>query len=79
MQSIRLNINENAYQRVIEFLKVFNSDEVVIITEDETFISNQNYLRKELNEINNGDEEFLNQEEFETSLNEVISKHENRL
>jgi hypothetical protein len=79
MQTIRLNINENAYQRVLESLKSFNSDELEIIHEDPIFSANQSYLQKELDEINNGKEEFLSQEEFESSMNEVIYKHESLL
>lgn len=79
MLTVRLNINENALDRVMQTLNAFTSDELVVITEDQNYLANQKYLHKELEEINTGNSEFVSHEELESSLNEVISKYESRL
>lgn len=79
MLTVRLNIKENALDRVMQSLKAFTSDEVEIIKEDQNFLANQNYLHKELEEINNGKNDFLSHDELESSLNEVITKYEDHL
>lgn len=79
MLTVRLNIKENVLDRVMQSLNAFTSDEVVIINEDQSFLANQNYLHKELEEINSGNVEFISHEELDSSLNEVIAKYEGRL
>jgi hypothetical protein len=79
MLTVRLNIKENVLERVMQSLNAFTSDEVVIINEDQSFLANQNYLHKELEEINSGNVEFICHEELDSSLNEVIAKYEGRL
>jgi len=79
MLTVRLNIKESALDRVLQSLNAFTSDEVVIIKEDQNFLANQNYLHKELEEINAGNAEFVSHEELESSLDEVIAKYEDCL
>ena len=79
MLTVRLNIKENALDRVMQSLKAFSSDELVVINEDQNYLTNQKYLHNELEEINSGNAEFVSHEELESSLNEVISKYEDRL
>ncbi len=79
MLTIRLNIKENAVDRVMQTLNAFTSDELVVINEDQNYLANQKYLHKELEDINKGNAEFVSHEELESSLNEVISKYEDRL
>ena len=79
MLTVRLNIKENALDRVMQSLNAFSSDELVIINEDQNYLANQKYLHKELEDINNGNVELVSHEELENSLNEVISKYEDRL
>ncbi len=79
MLTVRLNIKENVLDRVMQSLNAFTSDEVVIINEDQNFLADQNYLHKELEEINNGNVELISHEELDSSLNEVIAKYEGRL
>jgi hypothetical protein len=79
MHTVRLNIKENALDKVMQTLKAFSADEVTIINEDQIFLNNQNYLQKELKEINDGHVQFVSHEELENSVNEVIIKYENRL
>ena len=79
MLTIRLKIKENALDRIMQSLNAFTSEEVVIVNEDQNFLANQNYLHKELEEINNGKNDFLSHDELESSLNEVITKYEDHL
>ena len=79
MLTVRLNIKENALDRVMQSLNAFTSDELVVINEDQNYLANQKYLHKELEDINNGKVELVSHEELENSLNEVISKYEDRL
>ena len=79
MLTVRLNIKENALDRVLQSLKAFTPDELVVINEDQNYLANQKYLHKELEEINNGNAEFVSHEELESSLHEVIAKYEDRL
>jgi hypothetical protein len=79
MLTVRLNIKENVLDRVMQSLNAFTSDELVVINEDQNYLAKQKYLHKELEDINNGNAEFVSHEELESSLNEVISKYEDRL
>ncbi len=79
MFTVRLNIKENALDRVMQSLKAFTSDEIEIIKEDQNFLENQTYLHKELEEIKNGNAKLVSHEDLENSLNEVVEKYENRL
>jgi len=79
MLTVRLNIKENVLDRVMQSLEAFTVDEVVIIHEDQNFMPDQNYLHEELKEINDGNAEYVSHKELENSLNEVITKYENRL
>lgn len=79
MLTVRLNINENALDRVMKSLNGFTSDELVVINEDQNYLTNQKYLHNELEEINSGNAEFISHEELESSLDEIILKYEDRL
>ncbi|MBN1185598.1 MAG: hypothetical protein JXB49_25165 [Bacteroidales bacterium] len=79
MQTIRLNINDKIYDRLMRLLGKFSKDEVEIIKEDTAFMENKSYLETELNEIVDGKAKFVSVEEAEQRLENVIRKHENNL
>jgi vacuolar-type H+-ATPase subunit E/Vma4 len=79
MQTIRLKIDDKVYEKILWFLSKFSKEEVEVITEDQDFISTQEYLQKELKEIESGKAVFYSQEEMDNRLNEAISKYENNL
>ena len=79
MHTIQLKINDKVYDRFIWLLSKFNKEEVEIISEDISFVSTKNYLRKELEEIESGKATFYSQDQIESRLNKIISKHENSL
>jgi len=79
MQTIRLNINDKIYDRLMWLLGKFSKDEVEIIKEDKDFAANRSYLETELNEIVDGKAKFVTLEDAEQRLENVIRKHENNL
>lgn len=79
MVTLKLKIKENTVEKVLETLRSFPSDEIDIIYETQQFLDNLKYLENEWKEIESGKAEFVSHENLEASLNEVISKYENRL
>lgn len=79
MVTLKLKIKENTVEKVLETLRSFPSDEIDIIYETQQFLDNLKYLENECKEIESGKAEFVSHENLEASLNEVISKYENRL
>lgn len=77
LQTVRLRINGKIYDKLIWLLSKFSRDEVEIIPESEDFIRNQKYLAGELNEIVSGKANYMELNEAETRLENVIKKHEN--
>ena len=59
MQTIRLQVNNNIYKHLMWFLSRFKKEEILVICEDEKFISIQEYLQNELLSINQGTAEFI--------------------
>jgi hypothetical protein len=79
MQTIRLRINDKIYDKLIWLLSKFSKDEIEIIPESEDFIRNRKYLAGELNEIISGEATFMELNEAEERLENIIRKHENSL
>ncbi len=77
MQTIRLQVNNDAYKHLMWFLNKFKKEELLIINEDEQYISIQNYLQGELKQMESGDAEFVDIDELDTELETTISQHEN--
>ena len=79
MRTIQLKINDKVYDRILWLLSKFNKEEVEIISVDQDFSENQEYLQKELNEIESGKAKFYSQDEIDKRLDQVIEKYENNL
>ena len=79
MRTIQLKINDKVYDRILWLLSKFNKEEVEIISDDQDFSANQEYLQKELNEIESGKAKFYSQDEIDKRLDQVIDKYENNL
>ncbi|MCD4691933.1 MAG: hypothetical protein K8R79_03370 [Calditrichales bacterium] len=79
MQTIKLKINDSIYDKIMWFLSKFNKDEIEIISENHEFVSNQNYLQNELNQIETRKAKFYSINEVEDELDEIIAKHENSI
>ena len=72
MRTIQLKINEKVYDKFIWLLSKFTKDEIEIVSDSSDFKTSQDYLSKELNEIESGKANFISQQNFEDRLNEII-------
>lgn len=79
MHTLRLKVNDKVYNKLLGLLGKFNRDEIEIIADTSDFTKNQKYLAIELNEIRNGTANFIEIEEAEQRLENVIITHENRI
>jgi tyrosyl-tRNA synthetase len=73
MKTIRLRINDKAYEKFLSLLNKFSKEEIEIIAEDDEFLATQKYLQKELSEIDNGTANFVSEEILEDRLNKKIT------
>ena len=72
MPTIKLKISDKVYDKFIWLLSKFNKEEIEIVSETSDFKSTQNYLQKELEEIESGKANFLSQQDFENRLNNIV-------
>ncbi|MCB0455080.1 MAG: hypothetical protein KDC62_06785 [Aequorivita sp.] len=75
MKTIKLEISNKIYDKVLLLLQQFNPDDVKVV-EENTF--EKEYLSKEIEEIDNGYAEFISMEELERVMEERILKYENK-
>ena len=76
MQTIRLRVNDKVYKNLIRFLSKFSKEEVEVIKENDTFLSIQQYLEKELASVEEGTAKYQSAEALEKRLDETIRKNE---
>lgn len=76
MQTIRLRVNDKIYKHLMWFLGRFDKEEIQVIREDDEFISIQEYLKKELDEVENGTAEFVSIDQMDNELETTIKKYE---
>lgn len=79
MHTIRLKINDKVFDKLVWFLNKFSTDEVEIINEDTEFFENQEYLENELGEILKGKANFIELDEVDDRLENIIKSHEDSL
>ena len=79
MHTVRLKVNDSVYDKLLVLLSKFNKDEVEIISETSDFKQNQSYLSNELDEILTGKARFIEMEEAEQRLENIIKKHESSI
>jgi hypothetical protein len=77
MHTVRLRVNDRVYDKLKGLLGKFSKDEVEVIPETNDFIITQKYLSGELNEILNGKAKFMELDEVEQRLENIIRKNEN--
>ena len=68
MQTIRLRVNEKVYKNLIRLLSKFSKDEIQVIEENDTFLSIQQYLEKELASVEDGSAEYSSIEDLDNRL-----------
>ncbi len=76
MQTIRLRVNEKVYKNLIRLLSKFSKEEIQVIEENETYLSIQQYLEKELASVEDGSAEYTTIEDLENRLDATIRKNE---
>ncbi|WP_205943677.1 hypothetical protein [Pedobacter cryophilus] len=75
MQVIKLKIKDSIYEKLIWLLSKFSKDEIEIIHEDENFISHKKYLQSELDEILKGEAKFIDVDDAEKQIDDMIKKN----
>ncbi|MEH6765007.1 MAG: hypothetical protein V7655_10955 [Aequorivita antarctica] len=75
MKTVRLEISNKIYDKVLELLQQFNPEDMKVIDEND---ANKKYLSKELENIVNGSADFISMEELDKVMEERISKYENK-
>ncbi len=76
MQTIRLRVNDEIYKNLMWFLGRFDNDEIQVIKENNQFLSIQEYLKNELEQVELGNSEFISLEELDNQLEETIRRYE---
>ncbi len=76
MQTIRLRVNDKVYKNLIRLLSRFSKEEIQVIEENDTYLSIQQYLEKELTSVEDGSAEYTSIEELENRLDATIRKNE---
>ena len=76
MQTIRLRVNDKVYKNLIRLLSKFSKEEIQVIEENDTYLSIQQYLEKELTNVEDGSAEYTSIEELENRLDATIRKNE---
>lgn len=79
MHTLKLKIDDSAYDKFIRHLGKFSKEEVEIIMDEPNFVETKKYLDAELDEINSGNAKFLTVNEAEQRLENLIKKHEDHL
>ena len=51
MHTIQLKIKDTVYEKFLTLISKFNKDEIEVLSENSNFISAQQYLQEELNDI----------------------------
>lgn len=75
MKTLKLEISNKIYDKVLWLLQQFNPEDVKVIDAD---YSEKEYLQKTLEDIDNGNAEFISIEELDKVMEERISKYENK-
>jgi len=74
MKTIKLEVSNKVYTKILWLLKQFKPEEVRVIDENKSI---KNYLNGELSAIEKEDADFLTVEELDELLEKRISKYEN--
>ena len=75
MKTVKLEISNKIYDKVLGLLQQFSPEDMKIIDENSSV---KKYLSKELEDIDNGTAEFISLEELDNTMEERISKYENK-
>lgn len=76
MKTIKLEVNNKIYDKLIQILNQFNSKDLKVI-EDELFEQNKIELQEQYKELSNSNAEYISIDELENMLEETIAKYGN--
>ena len=76
MTTIKLKVSDKILDKFIWLLNQFSKEDLTIIEEDESFNSNKENLKKELDYVESGKAKFHSVNEANEILEKVITKHE---
>jgi hypothetical protein len=76
MQTIRLRVNDRIYKNLMWFLNRFSKEEIQVISENDEFMSIQDYLNEELAKIENGTAAFISIDQLDDELEMTIRSYE---
>ncbi len=76
MTIIRLQINDKVLDKVLKILGHFSHDEVEIISEDEDFLEQKEFVANELQKMDNGEVEFITVDQMNQQARELLAKYE---
>ncbi|HOZ14621.1 MAG TPA: hypothetical protein PLH91_04715 [Tenuifilaceae bacterium] len=79
MHTIRIRVNDKVYDKLMWLLRKFSPDELEIIAEDKEYSQNQKYLTNELKDIIEDNATFIDYDEAEKRLENIIKKNENSI
>jgi hypothetical protein len=72
MQTLRLLVSDKVYDNIMQLLSKFSKEELEIITENDHYLSVQQYLQNELSEMNEGKAEYHTIEDLDSTLESRI-------
>ncbi len=75
MKTLKLEISNKIYDKLLWLLNQFNPEDVKIIEDNN---AHKIYLSNQIEEIDNGTAEFITIEELDKVMEERISKYENK-
>jgi len=76
MQTIRLQGSEKTLKKILSLIDSLKENDVSVVLEDDHFISVQNYLKNELEKVNNNMVDYIDLDELDNTLETTISKYE---
>ena len=74
MKTLKLEVNNEIYDKLISILKQFNSKDLKVLNDD-VFETDKNYLEKQLKELDNENAKFISIDELDSILEETIEKY----
>ncbi len=76
MQTIRLRVNDKIFKNFMWLLSRFDKEEIQVVKENHEFLSIQQYLESELNNIETNKAEFIDIDRLDKDLDATIRKYE---
>jgi antitoxin component of MazEF toxin-antitoxin module len=73
MHTVRLNVTDSVYEKVMSALGTFSKDDVEIFLENDQFLIDQKYIEDELQEMENGNAQYMTMEEVNKHLENKIN------